>query len=246
MSSWSPTTSGLESLPRSAARHRVRVLGSRLGQRSGVVRYRWGGAARFPGGAVAGGAPGFVQSVGMHGNFEVVAPLTTGGLAHWWRDNGLPAQPWHGPTPFGAGTFSAAALVQNDNGHLEAVAVHGNQMCISAGCVERLARPDRAAGGGVSGQPGFVQANDGTFRSSLRSPRAGSVIGFATPPTIGPGRRRSAAPSSALRGSSRGASTRATSSWSRGSTAGSIITSPRRLRVGGPAGAGGRVVADRP
>src|SRR5436309_3414694 len=98
-------------LPAEEARRRS---SSRLA--AGVVRYRWGGSVQLPGGAVAAGSPGSVQSVGMHGNFEVVAPLTTGGLAHWWRDNGVPAEPWHGPTPFGAGTFSAAAVVQNDNG----------------------------------------------------------------------------------------------------------------------------------
>ena len=87
----------------------------------GVVRPRWGGSADLPGGAVAGGAPGFVQSVGQ-GNFEVVAPLTTGGLAHWWRDSGVPAHPWHGPTRFGHGTFSAAALIENNNANLEVVA----------------------------------------------------------------------------------------------------------------------------
>ena len=32
----------------------------------GAVRYRWGGSVQLPGGAVAAGAPGSVQSVGMH------------------------------------------------------------------------------------------------------------------------------------------------------------------------------------
>ena len=58
----------------------------------GVVHPRWGASEELPGGAVAGGAPGFIQSVGIHGNFEVVAPLSTGGLAHWWRNNGDPCQ----------------------------------------------------------------------------------------------------------------------------------------------------------
>jgi Domain of unknown function (DUF1929) len=130
----------------------------------GVVRYRWGGSVQLPGGAVAAGAPGSVQSVGMHGNFEVVAPLTTGGLAHWWRDNGVPAQPWHGPTPFGAGTFSAAALVQNDNGHLEVVAVQGNHMVHFWRDASNVWHgPIALPGGGVSGQPGFAQASDGAF-----------------------------------------------------------------------------------
>lgn len=77
----------------------------------GVIRPRWGASDELPGGAVAAGAPGFVQSFGIHGNFEVVAPLATGALAHWWRGNGIAARPWHGPTGFGLGTFSATALV---------------------------------------------------------------------------------------------------------------------------------------
>ena len=94
----------------------------------GVVRPRWGASDELPGGSVAAGAPGFVQSVGIHGNFEVVAPFATGALAHWWRDNGIAARPWHGPTGFGDGTFSAAALIQNDNGHLEVIAVQGSHL----------------------------------------------------------------------------------------------------------------------
>jgi hypothetical protein len=40
-----------------------------------VIRPRWGASDQLPGGAVAAGAPGFVQSAGIHGNFEAVAPL---------------------------------------------------------------------------------------------------------------------------------------------------------------------------
>ena len=107
---------------------------------------------------------GFVQSA-QHGNFEVVAPLTTGGLAHWWRDSGVPAQPWHGPTGFGHGTFSAAALIQNDNGNLEVVAVQGSDLVhFWRDAANAWHGPIAIAGGGVSGHPGFVQAKDGTFQ----------------------------------------------------------------------------------
>jgi len=127
----------------------------------GVVSPRWGASAELPGGGSAGGAPGFAQS--MSSNFEVVAPLTTGGLAHWWRDNGVPAQPWHGPDRVAPGTFSSAALIQNDQGNLEVVAVSGvglvNFWRDAAGVWHG---PIAIAGGSVSGQPGFIQANDGT------------------------------------------------------------------------------------
>jgi hypothetical protein len=131
----------------------------------GVVYPRWGTSDELPGGGVAGGAPGFVQSVGIHGNFEVVAPVTTGGLAHWWRDNGVPGQPWHGPTSFGPGTFSAAALIQNDNGNLEVIAVSGVQLVhFWRDPAHVWHGPIAIPGGSVSGQPGFVQATDGTFQ----------------------------------------------------------------------------------
>jgi hypothetical protein len=130
----------------------------------GVVRPRWGGSADLPGGAVAGGAAGFVQST-QHGNFEVVAPLTTGGLAHWWRDSGVPAQPWHGPTGFGQGTFSAAALVQNDNGNLEVVALRGNDLVhFWRDAANAWHGPIAIVSGGVSGHPAFVQAKGGSFQ----------------------------------------------------------------------------------
>jgi hypothetical protein len=131
----------------------------------GVVSPRWGASVDLPGGAVAGGGPGFVVNVRLHGNYEVVAPVTTGGLAHWWRDNGVPAQTWHGPDNVAAGTFTAAALIQNDNGNLEVVAVSGGQLVHfwrdPAGAWHG---PVAMGGGGVSGQPGFVQAADGTFQ----------------------------------------------------------------------------------
>lgn len=59
------------------------------------------------------GAPAFVQSTaGTIGNFEVVAPVSGGGLAHWSRDNDAPGRPWGAATRFG-GTqaYRAAGLV---------------------------------------------------------------------------------------------------------------------------------------
>jgi len=144
----------------------------------GVVHPRWGASEELPGGGVAAGAPGFVQSFGIHGNFEVVAPLASGGLAHWWRDNGVPARPWHGPTRFTPAmlTFSAAALVQNDNGHLEVVAVQGGQLVhYWRDAANMWHGPIAIRGAGISGQPGFVQAHDGTFQ--VVAPLAGGGVG---------------------------------------------------------------------
>jgi hypothetical protein len=145
---------------------------------NGVVHPRWGASEELPAGGVAGGAPGFVQSFGIHGNFEVVAPLRSGGLAHWWRDNGVPARPWHGPTRFTPATmtFSAVALLQNDNGHLEVVAVHGGQLVhYWRDAANVWHGPIAIPGAGVSGQPGFVQAHDATFQ--VVAPLASGGVG---------------------------------------------------------------------
>jgi hypothetical protein len=81
----------------------------------------WARTQTLPGAGVVG-APGFIQSThGRAGNFEVVAPVAGGGLAHWWRDNDS-GNVWNGPAPFGAGMALAAALIQDAAGKLEALA----------------------------------------------------------------------------------------------------------------------------
>jgi galactose oxidase-like protein/glyoxal oxidase-like protein len=130
----------------------------------GVIRPRWGASEELPGGGVAGGGPGFAQSVAQ-GNFEVVAPLNSGGLSHWWRDNGAHPATWHGPIDVAPGTFSAAALIESDVGHLEVIAVQGGDLVHfwrDPGLVWH--GPIAIPGGGVSGQPGFTQARDGAFQ----------------------------------------------------------------------------------
>jgi hypothetical protein len=46
-------------------------------------------------------------------NFELVVPLQSGGIAHYWRHNGEAALPWNGPTVFGTdvGRFEALDMV---------------------------------------------------------------------------------------------------------------------------------------
>jgi galactose oxidase-like protein len=145
----------------------------------GVTRPRWGASDELPGGAVASGPAGFIQSVGIDGNFEVVAPVASGGLAHWWRNNGTKARPWHGPTGFGHGAFSSAALVQNDNGNLEVIAVQGSHLVhFWRDAAHTWHGPTPIAGGTVSGQPGFIQATDGTFQ--VVAPLAGGGLGHWT------------------------------------------------------------------
>jgi hypothetical protein len=72
--------------------------------------------------------PVLIQSrFGTKGNFEVVAPLVGGGLAHYWRNNDNPQLPWSAPAPFGhsAGQIDAATMIQSNfgsPGNLEVVA----------------------------------------------------------------------------------------------------------------------------
>jgi len=46
-------------------------------------------------------------------NFEMVVPLASGGMAHYWRENDAPGLPWHGPFVFGTniGNFDALAML---------------------------------------------------------------------------------------------------------------------------------------
>jgi hypothetical protein len=73
---------------------------------------------------------------GTKGNFEVVAPLQSVRLAHFWRDNDAANLPWHGPTPFGSNDhYHPVALIQSNfstagagPGNLEVVARTGNRL----------------------------------------------------------------------------------------------------------------------
>lgn len=73
------------------------------------------------------GVPTLIQSrCGKKGNFELVTPMVSGGLAHYWRDNDDPFAPWVGPIYFGqeAGRFEAVGMIQSnfgDPGNLEVV-----------------------------------------------------------------------------------------------------------------------------
>jgi hypothetical protein len=74
------------------------------------------------------GSPSLIQGPSFGstpGNFEVVTPLATGGLAHYYRDNSNSSQPWVGPTAqFGYQyfLFDGAALIRSNYGNLEVVA----------------------------------------------------------------------------------------------------------------------------
>jgi hypothetical protein len=82
------------------------------------------------------GQPGFVQSTSTttpnnNRNFEVVVPLASGGLAHYWRNHTNSSLPWVGPTVFATGrVYQAASLVESNfaPNRLEVVARSGQSL----------------------------------------------------------------------------------------------------------------------
>lgn len=70
---------------------------------------------------------------GNKGNFELVVPMASGGLSHFWRGNDDDQQRWHGPLMFGAnlGKVESVGLIQSnfgEPGHLEIVAQVDSQL----------------------------------------------------------------------------------------------------------------------
>jgi hypothetical protein len=76
------------------------------------------------------GTLSFIQSTyGNKGNFELIVPLATGGLAHYTRDNDVEELPWSESVSFGydAGLIDSASMIEGDfgaSGNLEAVALN--------------------------------------------------------------------------------------------------------------------------
>jgi hypothetical protein len=63
------------------------------------------------------GAAAFIQGhFGTKGNFEVVVPLASGGLAKYFRENDTPGLPWRGPLVFGSTdvVYSSVAMIQSN------------------------------------------------------------------------------------------------------------------------------------
>jgi hypothetical protein len=109
--------------------------------------------AGLPDGAVPVGIPAFIQSrFGTRGNYEVVTPLSTGGMAHVTRNNDAPDLPWSAAALFGSGLIDAAGLFQSNYGtpglgNLEVAARIGNR-------TEHYFRPDTPGAGWSVAFPG--------------------------------------------------------------------------------------------
>ena len=127
--------------------------------------------------------PSFVQATpgtyGTKGNYELATPLQSGGMAHFYRDNDDPNQPWNETVTFGTelGSVDAVSLVQSNfstqfvqsgvqgPGNLAVVARVGSELLY-------FYRDDVAPfawhgpttiATGVTGDPAFVQARHGTY-----------------------------------------------------------------------------------
>ncbi|SNQ46521.1 conserved hypothetical protein [Frankia canadensis] len=79
------------------------------------------------------GNPALIQSSFADGsrNFEVVVPSASGGLIHYYRNNGASTPFWSAPRPFAAslGQVDAVAMIQsNFDGHLEVLARVGDEL----------------------------------------------------------------------------------------------------------------------
>jgi hypothetical protein len=119
------------------------------GVRDGRLVFLWqngeGGAWSAPEEIAPGlrftGRPGFIQGgYGNAGNFEVVAPLGDGLLAHLWRNNDTADFPWAQASVFGADrrgrtrAFDDVALIQSSFGRLEVVARLAGRAAIEHFC----------------------------------------------------------------------------------------------------------------
>jgi hypothetical protein len=159
--------------------------------------FAWHGPFTVATGVV--GNPSFIQAVpgtyGTMGDYEVVVPLQSGGIAHLSRANDVAGLPWTEDAVFATelGTVQAVSLIQsryssagNGPGNLAVVALAGNALSY-------YFRDDVSpftwhgplpVATGVSGTPSFIQARPGTYGTfgnyELVAPLQGGGIGHFT------------------------------------------------------------------
>ena len=124
------------------------------------------------------GVPSFLQArpgvLGSKGDYEMVVPLQSGGIGHFYRNNDDENLAWHGPFPFGTdlGIVDAVSIIQsnfstagNGLGNLAVVARVGSQLVYffrddAAPFVWHGPEPVFT---GASGAPSFIQAIPSTY-----------------------------------------------------------------------------------
>src|SRR5437763_2531040 len=95
----------------------------------------WNGPTTIVAQGVSGN-PALIQGrFGKRGNFELVVPLASGGIVHYWRDNENPASAWLQNLAFATdlGHVDAVALIQSNfdqalGGNLEVIARVGQDL----------------------------------------------------------------------------------------------------------------------
>jgi len=126
--------------------------------------------------------PSFIQATpgtyGTMGNYELVVPLASGGIGHFFRNNDDPSLPWSGPFAFATdqGIVNAVSLIQsNFSSQLGATGTQGpGNLAVVAnigGELDYFFREDveftwsgkTTITTGVTGVPSFVQAKPGTY-----------------------------------------------------------------------------------
>ncbi len=149
------------------------------GNTDGWARFSTQLAARYPAGTPSGVTTDnpypldrhsgyLVQGrFGGHGNFEMVTPRQSGGLAHYWRNNDDPALPWNGPIGFGGpGGYDSVTMIESnfgDPGNLEVVARTGDQLHFywrDSGPAFGWNGPGQVASG-AAGNPALIQSRFG-------------------------------------------------------------------------------------
>jgi hypothetical protein len=145
------------------------------------AQFAWHGPTMIIATGVTGN-PSLVQAIpgtyGTMGNYELVTPLASGGMAHFFRNNDDPSLPWSGPVTFATdqGAVTAVSLIQSNFSTQSVntgVQGPGNLAVVAniGGTLDYFYRDDVAFNwfgpttiySGVSGVPSFVQAVPGTF-----------------------------------------------------------------------------------
>ena len=141
------------------------------------VGFTWSGATTITTGVT--GVPSFVQArpgtYGAIGNYELVTPLRSGGIGHFFRNNDDPSLPWSGPVVFGAdlGIVDAVSVIQSNftssgtgPGNLVVVARVGNNLYyFFREDVTFTWSTEQLITNNVTGNPSLVQARPGTYGS---------------------------------------------------------------------------------
>src|SRR5260221_3105544 len=84
--------------------------------------------AGFPAGAIPIGIHSFMQSrYGTMGNFELVTPLSTGGMAHLTRNNDAPDLAWSPALRLATGRITESSVIHSSFGNLELIARTGKR-----------------------------------------------------------------------------------------------------------------------